>query len=139
MQHFIVRLILVPLGFVLATMVSILTLITLGSERITHALQDPQDFSLVATYNIMEYAILLTSTITIVPALMIVILGEIARLRSIIYYIAGGGLVLGCIPLFAQLSHSGDISALANTAWPVFATAGFLGGFMYWLVAGRNV
>jgi len=46
--------------------------------------------------------------------------------------------VLGALPLMAMAgSLSNDLSPL-GTLWQVFATAGFAGGFVYWLLAGRK-
>ena len=62
-------------------------------------------------------------------ALGIVVTGEVARIRSALFYIAGGGGAAAAIPLLVK-----------ETAlnWPVFATAGFVGGAVYWLLAGRR-
>jgi hypothetical protein len=69
---------------------------------------------------------------------LLVIVGEVARIRSSAYYILGGGVALCALPLMAMAgSLSSDLSAL-GTLWTVFATAGFAGGFVYWLLAGRN-
>ena len=51
----------------------------------------------------------------------------------------GGGLALAAVPLVARYGQGG--SAMPDPdqlVWQVFATAGFAGGFVYWLLAGRN-
>jgi len=138
MLSFIGRLILVPTGLILAFIVSIFVLVTLGAERAAHELHDAQPVTIAGNIEILLNFVALISAITIVPALLVIIVGEIARLRSIIYYIAGGGVALVCIPLLAQFNHTYGLSVLGNTVWPVFATAGFFGGFTYWLIAGRS-
>ena len=75
---------------------------------------------------------------TLIPALLVVIIGEIARIRAAIYYVVGGGLSLAAMPLLARMSESGNVVIPETTVLQVFATAGFAGGFVYWLVAGRN-
>ncbi len=132
------RLLLVPFAFVIAVLVSFFVLVTLGSERISHALAGREDVSLTAAMELFGQAVLLTSALTIVPALVLVIVGEVARIRSIIYYVVGGGLALVAVPVAAQLGQTGAVAAPSNTIWHVFATAGFLGGFAYWLIAGRS-
>ena len=135
MMYFLGRLILVPLGFILATLVTIFVLVTLGSERITHAIQGQNDVPLTAAFELVGQAAVLTSALTIVPALALIIIGEVARIRSIIYYVVGGGLALGGSGFPGRYGRS----ILELAVWQVFATSGFLGGFTYWLIAGRTV
>jgi hypothetical protein len=68
----------------------------------------------------------------------VVFVGEIARIRSALYYVAGGGAALAAIPLLARIGQSGSFALADQIVWQVFATAGFAGGFVYWLIAGRN-
>ena len=139
MMYFLGRVILVPLGIILSFIVSFFVLITLGSERITHALQGENEVPLSAAFELVGQAAVLTSAMTIVPALALVIIGEVGRIRSIIYYVVGGGLALVAIPALAQAGLSSQIEMPSAAIWQVFATAGFLGGFVYWLIAGRTV
>ncbi|MEM8974991.1 MAG: hypothetical protein AAGD43_23265 [Pseudomonadota bacterium] len=139
MMYFLGRLILVPLGFILATLVTIFVLVTLGSERITHAIQGQNDVPLTAAFELVGQAAVLTSALTIVPALALIIIGEVARIRSIIYYVVGGGLALVAIPALAQAGLGSQLQMPSAAVWQVFATSGFLGGFTYWLIAGRTV
>ena len=132
------RLILVPIAFVIAALIALFVLVTLGSERITHAMQGSDDVSLSAAVELLGQAVVLTSALTILPALAIVIIGEVARIRSIHYYVLGGGFALISIPLLAQLSHGATLEMPGAVVLQVFATSGFLAGFAYWLIAGRT-
>jgi hypothetical protein len=67
-----------------------------------------------------------------------VVIGEVARIRSIAYYVVGGGIALAAIPLLARYGQGGTIASPDAIVWQVFATAGFAAGFVYWLIAGRN-
>ena len=50
----------------------------------------------------------------------------------------GRGIALAIIPLLARVGNA-EVGTDAVTAlWQLFATAGFAGGFVYWLIAGRN-
>jgi hypothetical protein len=134
------RLIMVPLGFVLASLAAMFILLTLSMERITQAMHgresDPDTW--VAMFDLAHQTIALFSTFTIVPAILLVIIGEVARIRSSLYYILGGGAVLAAWPLLSRLGAIGQDPAQLGVVWQVFATAGFAGGFIYWLVAGRR-
>ncbi|MFM9845933.1 MAG: hypothetical protein ACKVP3_02080 [Hyphomicrobiaceae bacterium] len=133
------RLIMVPLAFLLGTAAALFILFSLGMEKITHAMAGraiDADFSQI--FEFMRQASALASAATIVPAIVLVIVGEVARIRSSAYYILGGGAALCALPLMAMAgSLSSNLSPL-GTLWQVFATAGFAGGFVYWLLAGRN-
>lgn len=135
------RIILVPLALLLASAASFFVLATLGLERITGALHryGSGDDAAVAMFALVDQGLVLTTGLTVIPALLVVFVGEVARIRSALYYVAGGGAALAAIPLLARLGQQGMQPMLADhTVWQVFATAGFAGGLVYWLVAGRN-
>jgi len=140
----ILRLILVPLGFILALCAALFVLFTLGQERIVHEMAGGaiSDDWVEITTTIMTNAELflsLASAFTIVPALLLIIIGEVSRIRSGIYYIVGGGVVLAAIPVLARLASSTEAFILPSaTILQIFATAGFAAGLVYWLIAGRT-
>lgn len=129
------RMILVPLAFLLAALTSIFVLVTLGLERMTQSMHEvgasTEDFDLV--FSFIEHGTALVATFTIIPAIVFVIIGEVARIRSLLYYVIGGGVSLAVTPLLAQGVEGGPA-----VLWQVFAAAGFAGGFVYWLLAGRS-
>jgi hypothetical protein len=40
--------------------------------------------------------------------------------------------------MLLAVSRSGALALPPAAVWQVLATAGFAGGFVYWLIAGRN-
>ena len=133
-------LIVIPFAMLAASLTVMFILVTLGLERITAFLHaapietdDPEQL-----FAIMDQSLMLIASLTLIPALLVVIVGEIARIRSWIYYVAGGGVALAAIPLLARYGQSGTITSPEAVVWQIFATAGFAGGFVYWLIAGRN-
>jgi hypothetical protein len=135
------RMIVIPLALLIAAAASIFVLVTLGLERITGTLHQKavgSDDMVEAMLGLLNQGVVLTTGLTVIPALLVVFVGEIARIRSALYYIAGGGLALASVPLLARFGQeSGDLPT-DQIVWQVFATAGFAGGFVYWLLAGRN-
>jgi hypothetical protein len=134
------RIIVVAFALVLATAASMFVLITLGLEHITGVLhQRTTDNDMVETmFNLMNQGLLLSTGFTVIPALLVVFVGEVARIRSALYYVAGGGLSFAAMPLLARFGP-GTVGVPADqVVWQVFATAGFAGGLLYWLLAGRN-
>jgi hypothetical protein len=134
------RMILIPLALLLGAAASFFVVVTLGLERITGALhqQAHQDDIVAGMMDLMNQGLILTTGLTIIPALLVVFVGEVAHIRSALYYVAGGGAALAAIPLLARVGQSGVVVLPEQIVWQVFATAGFAGGFVYWLIAGRN-
>lgn len=134
------RLVWIPIAALIAEAIGGLVLVSLGLERITQATQGRwQDGdTLSGLYQLLVQGQLLASGLTLVPALAVIIIGEVARIRSMLYYVLGGGLAVVAVPLLARLGEAGTISTLPSTVWQVFATAGFAGGWVYWMLAGRN-
>ncbi len=140
MARVIGRLFMVPFGFILAALAALAMLLSIGLERATHAVHggtvDLTQWSQVLDLARGFYG--LASAATIVPALLLVIIGEVTRIRSSIYYILGGGAALSALPLLARAGSLGRDLSQIGLIWQVFATAGFVGGLIYWLVAGRR-
>ena len=135
------RLILLPLAFLIAVAITGFILVTLGLEHITHAMHGQSSDGAEVATTIMEMfwqGSLLMSGLSLLPALGVIIVGEVARIRSWLYYMIGGGLALACMPLLSRLGSSADIAAVPSIVWQVFATAGFAGGLVYWIIAGRR-
>lgn len=133
------RMIVVPIAFIIAAVGAIAVLFTLGSERIVHAVTGSGGVESVdIAIDLLGLGWLLLSGITILPALGLVIIGEVARIRSALFYILGGGAALAAIPLLARYGQSAASALPPALIWQVFATAGFAGGLIYWLIAGRR-
>ena len=135
------RLFVIAFGMLFAAVASCFVIVTLGLELITGALhvtaRNGND-AIETALELMNQGIVLTTGMTIIPALLVVLIGELASIRSATYYIAGGGAALIAIPLLAQVSQTGSFVLPGQMVWLVFATAGFAGGFIYWLLAGRT-
>jgi hypothetical protein len=134
------RVILLPIAFLVAAVAALFVIISLGQERIVQAItgmrsdEPPID----AAFNLFTLAVQLVSVQTLLPALLLVIIGEVARIRGAFYYIIGGGAALAVVPLLTRIGQPSGILELSPVVWQVLATAGFAGGFVYWVLAGRN-
>jgi hypothetical protein len=134
------RLILLPVAFGIAAVVAIFVAMMLGLEKITAAMAGREGGveTVEAYWEIALQGGLMLAGLTIVPAVLLVIVGEVARIRSWLYYMIGGGLSLGLLPI-AMAGGMPDAAAMPPAAlWQVLATAGFAGGLTYWLLAGRT-
>lgn len=134
------RVLWVPAAFVIAALATLFVIVSLGQERIVQAVsgRGPDDATITAGFDLLRIGYAMLSVQTLLPALLLVIVGEVARIRGSLYYVAGGGAVLAMVPLLARLDQPAAVFQLAPAVWQVLATAGFAGGFVYWLLAGRN-
>jgi hypothetical protein len=134
------RIILLPIAFVLAAAATLFVIFSLGQERAVQAIagRGPDDIPIDTIFGLVALAVRLASIHTLVPALLLVIVGEVARIKSALYYIVGGGVALAIVPLLTRVGQPMTVLELSPVVWQVLATAGFAGGFVYWLLAGRN-
>ena len=134
------RIILLPIAFVVAALATLFVVFSLGQERVVQAIsaRGPDEVPVDAIMDVLALALRFASVHTLVPALLLVIVGEAARIRSAVYYIVGGGVALAIVPLLTRAGQPATVLELAPAVWQVLATAGFAGGFVYWLLAGRN-
>jgi hypothetical protein len=134
------RIILLPVAFVLAAVAALLVIFSLGQERVVQALaaRGGEEVPIAAVVDLIGLAVRLASVYALVPALLLIIVGEAGRIRSALYYIVGGGAALAVVPLLTRIAQPMTALELAPAVWQVLATAGFAGGLVYWLLAGRN-
>lgn len=134
------RVVMVPLGLLLASMTALGVMFTLGLELATHTLASYPD-------NLDKFEVLLelglgllsfAAVASIIPSLLVIVVGEIAGIRSALYYIVGGGIAVALLPLLARVATAEAGGAVPARVWTALATAGFAGGLVYWLVAGRR-
>jgi hypothetical protein len=134
------RLILVPVAFCLAAATAAVVAVTLGLEKITVAMSGKEGGAetVQAYWELVMQGGAFIAGLTMLPALAVVIVGEVARIRSWLFYMIGGGLSLGLLPLVAKAGAPYLMTMPPTALWQVLATAGFAGGLVYWLVAGRT-
>ena len=134
------RVLWLPFAFMLAALVTVYVVISLGQERIVQAIsgRGPDDIPINASFDLLRLAMSFISVQAVLPALLLVVIGEVARVRSALYYVAGGGAALAMVPLMERLGQPMTVLDLSPVVWQVLATAGFAGGFVYWLLAGRK-
>ncbi len=145
MARSIGRVVWVAIAFVLAVLSGLAVFGFVGLERVTAAMQgQPQEAGELgqwvdvanAVWGIGQWG----AALSIVPALVAVLIGELARLRSLVYWVAAGGLAAIAAPVLNGLATSpaADLALPATTLMQILATAGFAAGVIYWALAGRR-
>ena len=143
--RYVLRGLVVVVAFALATLVALAVLFALGSMWVGDELRaaaPPHDPILshggATVFGIVLFAGTVTPALTALPALIAVVAGEVLRIRSWMYYVLAGGAALAAIPLLAGTSGAGGPSIPSGEYMTIFATAGFAGSFIYWLLAGAR-
>jgi hypothetical protein len=135
------RLLWVVLAFCLAVGIAAMLLIVFGAiwvgdELRAIAPEDPVLRDAAPVFGMVLFAGTIAQALTALPALLAVIVGEALGMRSWMYYVLAGGAAVVAIPLLASPDA---VAALPSGQYmAIFAAAGFVGGFAYWLLAGRN-
>ena len=138
MGRIIGRLFLVPFGFVLAMIVALGVLAYFGQERMFGTLRGADlGYYFEHQNRLLSLLLEVFKVETLMLPIALVIAGEVAGIRNPIYYVGAGGLSVGIIPKLAWFGIA-NVLGESSELWPVFASAGFAGGFVYWLIAGRG-
>ena len=89
---------------------------------------------------------MLVSMLLIAPLVLVVLAGEILRLRSYVWYSGMCGVLTGAVPWLLRAGQSGEMTVSSTDPAQIaelritlllFLT-GVVSGFVYWLVAGRS-
>jgi hypothetical protein len=134
----IVRIMMVILAYILACVAASFVL-TIGT--LTPQWDDPASLGLqsAAVWSIILIGAAVIATLTMLPALLVIVLAEGFALRSILVYAALGG-VLGLALRYGLdfAGYVGEPDRYLARERQVIAAAGITGGLVYWLFAGRK-
>jgi hypothetical protein len=140
--RYVFRVLLLVVAFCLAAIVALTVLFALGSMWVGDELRaaaPPDDPFLhqggAIVFGMMFFASTVAPALTALPALLAAMVGEVLKIRSWIYYVVAGGVSLLAIPVLAGTSEPGSAVIPVGEYMTIFATAGFAGGFIYWLLA----
>jgi hypothetical protein len=142
------RVVWVPVAFLISAAVAGAVILTVGAERITQEMAArrgaPADQIDIwfGYFDQAQYLAHVLSALSLLPAVLLVIVGEVARIRSAVYYVIGGGLAVAAGPMLTRAAAQAGALALPSlpsaSVLQILATAGFAAGLVYWLIAGRS-
>jgi hypothetical protein len=140
--HTIFRLLWVVLAFCVAVGIAAALLLLLGGSWVGEELraivpEDPMIEGAAPVFGLVLFAWTVGHALTALPALLAVVIGEALKIRNWMYYVLAGGAAVAAIPLLASAENSAPVLP-GGQYMAIFAAAGFVGGFTYWLLAGRN-
>lgn len=137
--HLIVRLVVIGFGYILAVIAAAIFL-SLGVVReviaptIEYNTGVPVDGFLVPVLGLIASPLLASALLG--PAAILIAIAEWVRFQGLVTNVVLGG----ALAFFAgglQLGY-GNPTDLSNGVAVVLAAAGFIGGLVYWLIAGRS-
>lgn len=126
----IVQLIRVVIGFILAVLAAG-CFIVWGLFRTQGVMDDPALFATVLVAGFMSSSAVGGAVFT--PAAVIIVASEFFQRRSFIYHVGLAGLI--ALSVWTLGGGAGEVGWRPGSS--VAVAAGFVGGFVYWLVAGR--
>ncbi len=118
---------LIPLGYILAIVAAAVIVSAAASDT-----YDRDAVTLVVPY---AFTISAIGAAAFAPSAVAIAAAEILSLRSVFYFLAVGG-GLGIVANHMNITDPSAFAAF-DRAELVFPAAGFAGGFVYWLIAGR--
>jgi hypothetical protein len=122
-------LVLVPIGFVLAVVAAGLT-VAIGPFGLNPS-ADGLGWLIVFT----TWTALYAGGFAFMPWLIAVVFAEGFGFRSVFYWFAvGGGIGVAAHAFTDFVGYTGE----GGSGLPLYLAAGFVGGFAYWLIAGRT-
>ena len=134
------RIIVILVALILSIMAAGITL-AIGIIAPDWAGIDSDPVERLSFFIVSFFATSFVGAVAILPAALLVVISEAARLRSFLFYGVGGALV-GLASYYGsdisvRLENTTDVPPVAN-ALQLAAAAGIIGGLVYWLIAGRN-
>lgn len=136
------RIFVVFIGFFLAMMAVVVLLTILGGQIFADVINqrygDLLNDDLATIAGFLSFIVGLYPALTVLPGVLVIVIGEIGHIRSLLYYLISGGLAVVAIPLIYVAMADTSVTLPSQTLLAVFATSGFAGGLVYWLIAGRK-
>lgn len=132
-------------GFLLAVLSGAIVLFLIGAqwaarEATSYLSENTDEMSLLINEGLGIFAFIFTvaPALTLLPAILAIVVGEIARIRSLLFYVLAGGAAAAVMPLISMPQQAAENASYTTPYFTMLATAGFAAGFVYWLIAGRK-
>ena len=134
------RIIVIAVALIVASMVAGITL-AVGIIAPDWPWLDSDPVERVIFFVVSFFATSFIGATAFVPAVLLIVVAEVMRLRRLLYYAAAGA-VVGLTSYYGsnvemRLENTTDVSPAFHPL-QLAAAAGIIGGLAYWLLAGRN-
>jgi H+/Cl- antiporter ClcA len=134
------RIVVISVALILAMLVAGIVL-TIGIIAPDWPWLDSDPVERVIFFTVSFFATSFVGASAFVPAVLLIVVAEVARLRSLLYYAAAGA-VVGLTSYYGsnvevRLENTTDVAPVLHPL-QLAAAAGIVGGLAYWLLAGRT-
>jgi hypothetical protein len=139
-MHLLLRIIVITFALMAAFMAAGVTL-AIGVVAPDWGGVDSDAFERIWFFGFAFLATSFVGAVALLPALLLVVLAEAARIRTFLYYGIGGALI-ALVAFYgsdvsSMLENTTDIAPVGHSL-QLAAAAGIIGGLVYWLIAGQN-
>ncbi|MEM7620180.1 MAG: hypothetical protein AAF228_06910 [Pseudomonadota bacterium] len=144
MWYILGRFIQVGFAFFLSCVLAVILLTVLGGQELARlSLENIQDVDadFIVLHDVFISFLFFTAispALTFGPALVFVIVGEVARITSYFYYVITGGISVLALLFLFEPENAASFAMPSPRFMTIFAATGFIAGFVYWLLAGRK-
>lgn len=128
---FFLQLVKIVFGFILA-LVTCGLFLAWGFFQPTHPQSDPAGFAAAIGTGLVTASVL--GGVVFVPVGLVILISEVGRFSSLIFHLAAAGV----IALLVWTLGGPDDGAAPRPGTTVVLAAGFMAGFVYWVLAGRT-
>ena len=142
-RNIVRRAVMVAFAFAVAVTVGLVTLFALAFGMGVQAIAeqppvnaDEATFVLNRFVDAIYFIGMIAEALTLLPAVVLMVIGELAKIRSWMYYVPAGAAASAAMPLLLVMRNESYVFSTPHYA--VLAIAGFAAGWMYWLIAGRD-
>jgi len=142
------RIVAVLFAFGLACLTALLVLFIVGADWAARELaahsqefaapNEPPEKFFLHGLGLIAFFATVAPTLSMLPGIVAALIGEVAKTRSVLYYLVAGGLAMIIMPLSAVAQQAPLVPDGIAQYLTMYATAGFAAGLVYWLLAGRN-
>ncbi|NVK35563.1 MAG: translation initiation factor IF-3 [Rhodobacteraceae bacterium] len=133
-QDFVAQILRIVAGFVLGLLI-VGAFLAFGFFTTINPAQDPIGTVFIATFSF--FAASAVGGVVFLPLFFAVVIAEIFRLRSVIYHIGVPGLVIAVIWVLGESPQGAASQSDIRDGSLIALAGGFLGGAVYWTLAGR--
>jgi hypothetical protein len=137
------RTVMVAFAFAVAVTVGLITLFALALGVGVQAIAEQPPVNTDEATHVLNRSVdapyfigMLAEALTLLPAVVLMVIGELAKIRSWMYYVPAGAAASAAMPLLLMQRNEDYIFLAPHFA--VLAVAGVAAGWMYWLIAGRD-
>jgi hypothetical protein len=98
---------------------------------------DPMAWFLYHFFAVLDYFLNYTSGVLLLPGLLVIVVAEVLRIRSLLYYMVAGAASFVAMPFVPVVASQLPVALTNYVFLTVMAAVGVAASIVYWAIAGR--